>query len=41
MAQDASKSAPAAENKRENRTITEIRDSKKTGAAMVRPRRQV
>ena len=39
MAQDkepeAGKSAPAAEKKREKRTITEIRDSKKTGEKMV------
>src|SRR5256885_9245915 len=39
MAQDkgpeAGKSAPAADKKREKRTITEIRDSKKTGEKMV------
>src|SRR5436189_6437247 len=39
MAQDkepeAGKSAPAAEGKREKRTITEIRDSKHTGETMV------
>ena len=31
MAQDSGKAAPAAEKKREKRTISEIRDSKKTG----------
>jgi 3-methyl-2-oxobutanoate hydroxymethyltransferase len=35
MAQDTGKSAPAAEKKREKRTITEIRDSKKSGEKMV------
>ena len=35
MAQDTGKSAPAAEKKREKRTITEIRESKKTGEKMV------
>src|SRR5450755_2724822 len=35
MAQETGKSAPAAEKKREKRTITEIRDSKKTGEKMV------
>ena len=35
MAQDTGKGAPAAEKKREKRTITEIRDSKKTGEKMV------
>src|SRR5438132_3268858 len=35
MAQDTGKSAPAAEKKREKRTITEIRESKHTGEKMV------
>src|SRR5437016_1056674 len=35
MAQDAGKSTPEAEKKRERRTSTEIRDSKKTGEKMV------
>ena len=35
MAQDTGKGAPAPEKKREKRTITEIRDSKKTGEKMV------
>src|SRR2546423_7540397 len=35
MAQDTGKGAPAAEKKREKRTITETRDSKKPGEKMV------
>src|SRR6478736_3263211 len=35
MAQDTGKSAPAAEKKREKRTIVEIRESKKSGERMV------